>query len=393
MTMPELLQETESLAEDQKGGCASSSAVPSTKAQLIDTAPITTPPIFVVGVWRCGSTLLYLLLNQHPDIRLFFESDLPVLWPMFQLPWQRQSWVKKWEYWNASVSRHDLDPVRLAAAPVTSLAEAFTLAGREYAGQKGKNNWGCKSPTYYDRLDYLAREFPGARFVVVWRDPEEICRSVINAAARSGDSGSWFARPGSNHRSVLASRTLQKQVQKLLRMGASVHQIHYRDLVNDTASTMQGVCQFLAVPFDPSVTSLDQADRSAVYKGAHHSLARSGNIVSTKNRHQPLPPDLADKINRYRALWKSKYVGKWFLSDRFPETTGAKPSLWERFSDRGLFTALHLRDVAPQIAFSMLPLWAWKIYRWLKYKDAQGVHRQLTSKPPIVQPHSPKRPR
>jgi hypothetical protein len=387
------LQEPENRTENKESSHTKSLAVPSTKAQPIDAAPAGVPPIFVVGVWRCGSTLLYLLLNQHPDIRLFFESDLPVLWPMFRLPWTRRSWVERWEYWNASVSRHDLDPARLAA-PVTSLAEAFTLAGREYAGQKGKKIWGCKSPTYYDRLDYLAKEFPGARFIVVWRDPEEICRSVIHAAARSGFSGSWFARRGTNHRSVLASKTLQKQVQKLLHMGASVHQMHYRDLVNDTAKTMQSVCEFLAVPFDPSVTVLDQADRSAVYKGEHHTLARSGDIVSTKDRHQPLPPPLADKINRYRTLWRSKYGDKWLLSERFSETAATKPSLWERAWDRLLFVALHIRDVTPQIAFSILPLSAWHFYRWLKYEDAQSVHRQLTNKPPVIKPHSsPKRPR
>src|SRR5271166_1340295 len=87
------------------------------------------PPIFVVGVWRSGTTLLYSLLNQHPDLRLFYESDLPVLWPMFRLPWSRKTWLEKWEYWNAGLSRHDLDPVRLQGR-VGSLAEAMERAGR-----------------------------------------------------------------------------------------------------------------------------------------------------------------------------------------------------------------------------------------------------------------------
>jgi hypothetical protein len=336
------------------------------------------PPIFVTGIWRCGATLLYLLLNQHPDIALLYESDLPLLWPMFRLPWERRRWVDKWEYWNASISRHDLDPARLSSS-VRSLAEAFEAAGRQYAAQGGKKRWGCKSPSYLDRLEQLAAEFPHAQFVVVWRDPEESCRSAINAAA-SGTFGMWFARPGMNHKLVLASKTLKKQVDALRSKGASVCQIHYRDLVSDTENTMRGICEFLRVPFDPAVTILSSADRSAVYKGAHHALARGSTIVSTTNRHAALPPGLASKIERYRALWKAENGDTWLLSRHFPESGSAKPTPWERATDQLLYVGLRTWDIAPQIFFSILPLSAWKMYRRLKYGDAQWLHGQITDK-------------
>jgi len=333
------------------------------------------PPIFVVGVWRSGTTLLYSLLNQHPDIRLFYESDLPVLWPMFRLPWSRKTWVEKWEYWNAGVSRHDLDPLRLAS-PVRSLAEAAELAGREYSGQKGKKLWGCKSPSYYDRLEYLAREFPDARFVVIWRDPEEICLSVIRAAV----SGLWFARPGMTHKALLASQTLKRQRDKLVLMGAALHEIHYRDLVDDTSNTMRGICKFLRVPFTPAVTVLDRADRSAVFEGAHHTLAKSSQIVSRKERKESLPPAITDKIRRYKALWKAEAGDDWQLCQRFSETGATKPGIWERATDRLLFKALRLWDIAPRVLFSILPTSIWQAYRRLKYRDPDFVHRHLTNK-------------
>jgi Sulfotransferase family len=335
------------------------------------------PPIFVTGVWRCGATLLYLLLNQHPDIALFYESDLPMLRPMFRISWGRKAWVDKWEYWNASVSRHDLDPARLAS-PVRSLADAFELAGREYAGRQGKKRWGCKSPSYFDQLEQLAAEFPDAQFIVVWRDPEEICRSAIKAA---GGAGLWFARPGTNHKLVIASRRLKNQVDKLLARGASVHQIHYRDLVSDNAGVMRSICEFLRVPFDPAVTALKQADRTAVFSGAHHALARGSSIVSSESRHEPLPAKLANKIARYRAHWKAEDGDTWLLTQRFAETSASRLSLKERVTDRLLYMALRTWDIAPRFVFSMLPLSVWQTYRRLKYKDAQWVHRQITNKP------------
>jgi N-acetylglucosaminyldiphosphoundecaprenol N-acetyl-beta-D-mannosaminyltransferase len=347
------------------------------------TEPSHVPPIFVVGVWRSGTTLLYSLLNQHSDIRLFYESDLPVLWPMFRLPWARKTWFEKWEYWNAGVSRHDLDPARLTS-PVHSLAEAAELAGRQFAGEKGKKRWGCKSPSYYDRLDYLAREFPNAKFVVIWRDPEEVCRSVVNAAA----SALWFTRPGMTHKALLASAILKTQVEKLQAMGAAVHQLHFRDLTGDPDKTMRGICEFLEVPFEPAMTVLDRADRGAVFEGAHHTLAKGSQIIAQKERKDSLPPEMKDKIRRYKALWKSKFGDEWYLSRRFAQTDATAPGVWERAGDRLKLMALRTWDIAPRIVFSVLPLSAWQTYRRLKYKDEQWVHNQITNKATTLHSHS-----
>jgi exopolysaccharide biosynthesis WecB/TagA/CpsF family protein len=334
------------------------------------------PPLFVVGVWRSGTTLLYALLNQHPDIRLFYESDIAVLSPMFRLPWGRNAWAEKWEYWNAGVSRHDLDVLRLAS-PVSSLAEAAELAGRAYCEKKGAKIWGCKSPSYYDRLEFLAHEFPGARFVVIWRDPEEICRSVVQAAA----SGAWFARSGMTHRGLMASETLKQQCDKLRSMGGvSLHQIHYQDLVDDPSTTMRGICEFLEIPFTPAVTVLEGADRSAVFQGAHHALARGNRIVSRREAKEVLSPPLKDKIGRYKALWKAEAGDDWLLCKYFHDLGTAKPSAWERATDHLWFKALRLIDSAPRLLYSCLPTWVWRGYRGLKYRDAQYLHRQLTNK-------------
>jgi hypothetical protein len=340
------------------------------------------PPIFVVGVWRSGTTLLYSLLNQHPDIRLFYESDLPALWPMFRVPWGRKNWFEKWEYWNAGVSRHDLDPVQLEA-PVKSLAEAAELAGRQYAAQQGKTRWGCKSPSYYDRMVSLAGEFPDARFIVIWRDPEEICRSVIRASA----TALWFTRPGMTHKALLASKVLKNQCQKVLRMGAAVHQIHYEDLVNHPSDTMKGVCEFLQVPFTPAVAVLSKGERSEVFAGAHHNLAKGGQIIAKKGRNEPLPPALAEKVDKYKARWLAEGDKDWLLTQHFSEARAGKLGLWERMLDQIQFMLLRLWDIAPRIAFSILPLSAWQTYRRLKYKDAEWVHRQITTKETTLRKH------
>jgi Sulfotransferase family len=335
-------------------------------------------PIFVVGVWRSGTTLLYALLDQHPDIRLFYESDIPVLWPMFKIPWVRRRWLEKWECWNAGVSRHSLGSIDLMSNTL-SLHDAMEWAGRRHAAAAGKKLWGCKSPSYYDRLVDLAREFPQARFIVIWRDPEELCDSVLRAAP----SGHWFARPGMAHKALLASRTLKGQCDKLVAFGASLHQIHYRELVEDTSTTMRTICQFLQVPFSRSVTVLEKSNRSAVFKGAHHQLARGSEIVSRRRDNKSLSPALRSKIQRYKSLWKAEFGDNWLLSQRF-SSASERPGTWEQAVDTVWFHMLRLWDIAPRLLFSVLPLSVWQAYRKIKYKDTLWLHRQLTDKAAIL---------
>jgi len=321
-------------------------------------------PVFVVGVWRSGTSLLYALLNQHPDIGLFYEGDLAVLRPMFSVGYSRKNWLRRWEFWNAGVSRHQLESFQPPAS-ITSLAEATEAAGREYCKRKGARIWGCKSPSYYDRLVRLAHDFPHARFVVIWRDPEDICRSVRNAAAHSR----WFAGSGMMRRAILACEMLKKQCDVLVSRGVPLHQIHYQELVGDTAKTMSAICEFLEVPFVSAVTSLEGADRGAVFEGGHHSSVKGTQIVASRERKGTLPPEVEKKVRQYKALWKAKVGEQWLLCRYLSDVSEATPGNWERLKDGLLFSLLRFKDAVPRVAYSVLPLWVWIWYRSLKYHN------------------------
>ncbi len=333
----------------------------------LDSQPALWPvsgPVFVIGVWRSGTSLLYALLNRHPDLGLFYEGDLAVLRPMFQVGYSRKDWLRRWEYWNAGASRHGLDRFEPPAS-ITSLAEAAEAAGREYCRKKGARIWGSKSPTYYDLLEQLAQDFPQARFVIIWRDPEEICRSVIGAAAHSR----WFAGKGMLLRAILACKMLKKQCDAIISRGVPVHQIHFKELVGDTTKTMQGICEFLQIPFVPEVTSLEGADRSAVFGGGHHSLVKGTQIVASRERKETLPPRIQKKIRQYKALWKAEAGEEWLLCRYFEDAGETPTSKWEQRKDWFLFSLLRLKDTAPRFAYSVLPMWIWLVYRTVKYRD------------------------
>ena len=55
-------------------------------------------PLFVVGMWRSGTSLLYTLLNKHPEIGLMYEADLPLLPGLFRNSGGKQDWLERWEF-------------------------------------------------------------------------------------------------------------------------------------------------------------------------------------------------------------------------------------------------------------------------------------------------------
>src|SRR5271168_2083993 len=66
-------------------------------------------PLFVVGMFRSGTSLLYALLNQHPQIALMYEGDLAHLQALFWVPRDTMRWLRRWEFWNTALARHKFD--------------------------------------------------------------------------------------------------------------------------------------------------------------------------------------------------------------------------------------------------------------------------------------------
>src|SRR5579863_2533031 len=226
-------------------------------------------PLFVVGMWRSGTSLFYRLLNRHPQISLMYEGDLPLFRTLFSPGSQKARWTEHWDFWSGALRRHGIDPATIPSG-IRDFKTAIETVYRSYAGPNVI--WGCKSPNYYNCMDMLHDLYPDARFIVIWRDPRDVCRSV----ARAGEPEySWFARRWMFERALFGCRLLRRQHDELVRRHAHVHQLCYEDLITDPAGVMKGVSKFLNLPFDPSTASLAGGDHSAIENAAHHAKVKS----------------------------------------------------------------------------------------------------------------------
>lgn len=329
-------------------------------------------PLFVVGMFRSGTSLLYTLLNKHPQIALMYEADLFRLEPFYWTVGRR--WTQRFEFWNRVFGRHGLDASEMTGGS-SDLGTLIERVYREYATQKGAIIWGDKSPNYYDFLGRLGQSFPDARFIIIWRDPLAICRSVMHAAQQAR----WFAKLGMNHRILMGCRVLRDECDRLLEQGAHVYQLEYQELVNDPTLVMNGVCRFLGIPFVPSMVSLENADRSAIYDGGHHSLVRGQRVIAQVDRPEILPNPLKRKIERYINLWQRETNGSWPRTlEAHQEGEHREPSLMERVWDRVLYRSLRALDFVVNLMHFLIPIRVLEAWRRLKQRPLGAPSKEET---------------
>ena len=315
-------------------------------------------PVFVVGIWRSGTSLLYTLLNQHPQIALTYESDLFLLRSLFRGRKPKRDWLERWEFWNNALSRHE---IRTGELPqnIADYPSAATAVWKQYADGA---IYGDKSPNYFDSMSELAERFPAARFIVIWRDISQTCRSIVQASKGS----SFFSKRGILHRALLGSARMKRECTALARKGVALHQIHYEELVQSPETVMRGICLFLDIPFDQNMVSLSGADRSAIYDAPQHTQVKNDHIKPQNETKVELSGELNDKIARYINLWKKQSNGAWPIYS--PPADSKLPSLTERVEDGLYFRILRCFDQFTALVYCYAPIDLLRRYRGAKSK-------------------------
>jgi LPS sulfotransferase NodH len=330
-------------------------------------------PLFVVGVPRSGTSLLYGLLNQHPQIGLLYEGDLPLLWPMFLKRRSKAEWLERWNFWSAAVERHRVD-LRAIPDGISDVKTATETAYRQVARQKGAAIWGCKSPNQYDTLENVAEMFPDARFVILWRDPADVCRSMIRAR---GMTSPRFRQRGLLHRALFGSYQMAMQANRLRQRGIPVHEVRYEELTANPATELEKICRFLDIEYDPRMASLQGADRSALPPGEHNSLAAGDVVLARREQAEVLPAKFKRKIDRYENLWRVKHA-EWALGAYANPAERCTPSWFQRMGDRALYRILRLLDLGVVFVYCFMPLRWLQAYRKMSGRDYELAWREYT---------------
>jgi hypothetical protein len=314
-------------------------------------------PVFVVGVFRSGTSFFFSLLNKHPEIALLYEADVACFHPALLGRRLRKDWFERVDFWNSSMQRHGISqPGNLPARP--SPSEAAVWLYKNYASSKGARIYGEKSPSYADCLEKLVTGFPNSRLIVLWRNPIDVCDSVC----RAGKTSRFFRKRGMVSRILHHFELLQRDCDRLLAQGWPILQVDYESLVRDREETMRSVCEFLDLEFDPSMLSSADRDLSMVPDGIHHQQVRRSEKVVSSEREQTLSERTRRKIGRYQTRWAGKYP-LLLLSRCFTHCQPAPPGFLELCVDRLTGWVLQAWDTVVRVIYYLLPVSWLRVYR------------------------------
>jgi hypothetical protein len=193
-------------------------------------------PVFVVGAVRTGSTMLWLMLDSHPQIRNPGEFDFLIdrVGNDGQLPDIDQ--YRRW----LSTHRGFLQ-ASLTVDPHLDYRQLM----RSFIDQlwQDKKILTLNMHRHFERIPFL---FPGARYIHLTRDPRDVARSSIA-----------LGMAGNLYRGVDIWATAERSWDGLVSTLTPDRylEVRYEVLLENVVEELTRICRFLGLAYSPSMLS------------------------------------------------------------------------------------------------------------------------------------------
>ncbi|MEQ9455296.1 MAG: sulfotransferase [Phycisphaeraceae bacterium] len=192
-------------------------------------------PLFIVGPLRSGTTLLRLMLDHHPQIRVFGEFEYAVAaargdaWPLIT---DYHDWLK---------TERMFQDVNLEINPNLDYHSLVHDFFRQHASRTSKPMVGA---TIHSRIDLIPKLWPHARYIHLLRDPRDVARSTIGMGWTGHvERGINYWIHTEEHWDILCQQTISEQR----------YEIRYENLIRSTEYELTNLCAFLGFEFDPAM--------------------------------------------------------------------------------------------------------------------------------------------
>lgn len=251
-------------------------------------------PIYVAGLERSGTSLMFALLASHPNIAMTRRTNM---WTYFYEQYGDLRDADNFERCLSMMMRYkrlvklDPDPERIRhdfQRGEKSYARLFEIIEEHYAERLEKPRWGDKSLNTERYADPIFAAYPGARILHMMRDPRDRYASVLTRwKSRRGRVGAGIAM-------WLSSAALAEENQRLYPQQYKV--VRYETLASEPEETLKEICAFIGERYEPDMLTMKGA-RKFRDDGSNSSYGdRKPGVISTSS------------IGRYRQVLNTRQI-------------------------------------------------------------------------------------
>jgi hypothetical protein len=236
-------------------------------------------PIFIAGLERSGTSLIYALLASHPSIAMTRRTNL---WTYFYNQYGDLSQPDNFErclsmmmrYKRLVVLKPDAERLRQDFRQGDpTYGRLFALLEEQVAERKAKPRWGDKSLNTERFAEPIFAAYPGARILHMIRDPRDRYASVLARwKSRRGGVGAGTAMWLSSVRLAEENRRRYPHQYKIIR---------YETLATKPEETLSEICAFIDEPYAPEMLAMHGA-KTFREQGSNSSYGqRKPGVIST----------------------------------------------------------------------------------------------------------------
>jgi len=227
---------------------------------------------FIAGQAKSGTTLLVALLDGHPELLVFPQDTAYFATALTKYGSRgrraqfdyltRESWSKvlfgnenrkrKHDYSDFPQQKFFQTFEQAAFDPANANRDLLVLMIESYAKVfgiplAGIKRWVEKTPANRNYVSEIFSLFPHAKLLVTMRDPRALLAAQIHLekTRQTGRFSTYY---------VIAHWRVTANLAKKIRSGEiSGLVVPYEELASEPARTMQGVCRYLEITFDPDI--------------------------------------------------------------------------------------------------------------------------------------------
>ena len=230
------------------------------------------PPVLIAGCGRSGTSYLKSLLDGHPD--LFIPTESLFLADYLQWGDALPRSLRRFLFFHEPQLRCWY---KGPSVFVEHFAGAIRTIHELAAAQQGARQWGQKTPRFIRHFALFNRAFPGAKWLLVYRDPRAVVASMLRSKRHTYSTRAAIRR-------WRADNALIVDLIKRGQPEPDVMLVRYEDLVTDGELLIERIQDFLGLQPLPLCELVSRGRIEAQERSGFKNNAIRGGLTPDPNR-------------------------------------------------------------------------------------------------------------